>query len=157
MLAYDELVLATGAAPFVPPVPGHDLAGCFVYRTIEDLEAIREAAPAATQSAPSSAAGCSASRRPTPCVQLGLETHVVEMAPRLMPVQVDEAGGAMLVRHIEELGVTVHTGAATSGSLGRDGRGAPGWRSPTAACSTPTSSSSPPASGRATRWPGPPA
>ena len=38
------LVLATGAAPFVPPVPGHDLPGCFVYRTIEDLEAIREAA-----------------------------------------------------------------------------------------------------------------
>ena len=43
-LHYDELVLATGAAPFVPPVPGHDLDGCFVYRTIEDLEAIRDAA-----------------------------------------------------------------------------------------------------------------
>ena len=37
VIAYDELVLATGAAPFVPPVPGHDLEGCFVYRTIEDL------------------------------------------------------------------------------------------------------------------------
>ncbi|HSE55642.1 MAG TPA: FAD-dependent oxidoreductase, partial [Nocardioidaceae bacterium] len=36
-LSYDVLVLATGAAPFVPPVPGHDLEGCFVYRTIEDL------------------------------------------------------------------------------------------------------------------------
>ena len=47
VLAYDELVLATGAAPFVPPVPGHDLPGCFVYRTIEDLEAIREAAAGA--------------------------------------------------------------------------------------------------------------
>ena len=48
VIAYDELVLATGAAPFVPPVPGHDLDGCFVYRTIEDLEAIREAASTAT-------------------------------------------------------------------------------------------------------------
>ena len=46
-LAYDDLVLATGAAPFVPPVPGHDLPGCFVYRTIEDLQAIREAASGA--------------------------------------------------------------------------------------------------------------
>ena len=46
VLKYDELVLATGAAPFVPPVPGHDLSGTFVYRTIEDLEAIREAAAA---------------------------------------------------------------------------------------------------------------
>jgi nitrite reductase (NADH) large subunit len=40
---YDTLVLATGSRPFVPPVPGHDLDGCFVYRTIEDLEAIRSA------------------------------------------------------------------------------------------------------------------
>ena len=51
VLAYDELVLATGAAPFVPPVPGRDLPGCFVYRTIEDLEAIREPRPARPRSA----------------------------------------------------------------------------------------------------------
>src|SRR5512143_2007451 len=38
---YDALVLATGSYPFVPPVPGRDAAGCFVYRTIEDLDAIR--------------------------------------------------------------------------------------------------------------------
>ncbi len=42
-IAFDVLVLATGAGPFVPPVPGRDLDGCFVYRTIEDLEAIRDA------------------------------------------------------------------------------------------------------------------
>src|SRR3990170_3817566 len=41
---YDALVLATGSTPFVPPVPGHDATGCFVYRTIEDLEAITAAA-----------------------------------------------------------------------------------------------------------------
>ncbi len=39
---YDTLVLATGSYPFVPPVPGKDAAGCFVYRTIEDLLAIEE-------------------------------------------------------------------------------------------------------------------
>ena len=38
IVAYDELVLATGSYPFVPPIPGHDLPGCFVYRTIDDLE-----------------------------------------------------------------------------------------------------------------------
>ena len=40
VLAYDKLVLATGSSPFVPPVPGHDRVDCFVYRTIEDLEAM---------------------------------------------------------------------------------------------------------------------
>jgi nitrite reductase (NADH) large subunit len=55
-------------------------------------------------------------------LQLGLQTHVVEMAPRLMPVQLDQAGGAALVRHIEGLGVTVHTGVRTEAIEGVDGK-----------------------------------
>src|SRR4051812_27104871 len=43
-IPYDALVLATGSYPFVPPVPGHELPGCFVYRTLDDLDAIRTAA-----------------------------------------------------------------------------------------------------------------
>ncbi|HEX5359511.1 MAG TPA: FAD-dependent oxidoreductase, partial [Fluviicoccus sp.] len=44
VVPFDKLVLATGSYPFVPPVPGNDREGCLVYRTIEDLEAIRDAA-----------------------------------------------------------------------------------------------------------------
>ena len=54
--------------------------------------------------------------------QLGLETHVVELAPRLMAVQVDDAGGRTLTRHIDKLGLTVHTGAMTEAVLGDEGR-----------------------------------
>jgi nitrite reductase (NADH) large subunit len=43
-IAYDKLVFATGSAAFVPPIPGRERERCFVYRTIEDLEAIRAAA-----------------------------------------------------------------------------------------------------------------
>ena len=53
-------------------------------------------------------------------VQLGLETNVVEMAPRLMPVQLDGAAGSTLVRHVEKLGVTVHTGVLTEEIEGGD-------------------------------------
>ncbi|WP_110182201.1 nitrite reductase large subunit NirB [Nocardioides solisilvae] len=116
---YDALVLATGAAPFVPPVPGRDLPGCFVYRTIEDLDAIRDAAATAT-SGVVIGGGLLGLEAANALVQLGLETHVVEMAPRLMPVQLDEAGGRTLVRHVEGLGVTVHTGAATEAVLGEE-------------------------------------
>ncbi|WP_182525442.1 nitrite reductase large subunit NirB [Nocardioides dongkuii] len=123
VLVYDELVLATGAAPFVPPVPGHDLPGCFVYRTVEDLEAIREAAGAATVGAVVGG-GLLGLEAANALAQLGLETHVVEMAPRLMAVQVDDAGGAVLTRHIEKLGLSVHTGARTSAVLEQDGRAA---------------------------------
>ena len=120
-LAYDELVLATGAAPFVPPIPGRDLEGCFVYRTVEDLEAIREAAAGASVGAVVGGGllGLEAAKALS---DLGLETHVVEMAPRLMAVQVDDAGGATLTRHVERLGLHVHTGATTSEVLGEGGR-----------------------------------
>lgn len=120
-LAYDELVLATGAAPFVPPIPGRDLDGCFVYRTIEDLEAIREAAAGAVVGAVVGG-GLLGLEAANALSGLGLETHVVEMAPRLMAVQVDDAGGATLTRHVEKLGLQVHTGAMTSEVLGTDGR-----------------------------------
>jgi len=48
VIDYDKIVLATGSYPFVPPVPGHDRERCLVYRTIEDLEAIAEAAERST-------------------------------------------------------------------------------------------------------------
>jgi nitrite reductase (NADH) large subunit len=117
VLGYDRLVLATGAAPFVPPVPGRDLDGCFTYRTIEDLQAIRAAAAHATAGVVVGG-GLLGLEAANALHQLGLETHVVEMAPRLMPVQVDDAGGATLVRHVERLGLRVHTGAATEAITG---------------------------------------
>jgi nitrite reductase (NADH) large subunit len=114
---YDVLVLATGAAPFVPPVEGRGTAGCFVYRTIEDLAAIKAASEAAT-SGIVIGGGLLGLEAANALVQLGLDTHVVEMAPRLMPVQLDDAAGRTLVRHIERLGVTVHTGVLTEEILG---------------------------------------
>ncbi|HSV39197.1 MAG TPA: nitrite reductase large subunit NirB, partial [Nocardioidaceae bacterium] len=119
--SYDALVLATGARPFVPPIPGHDLDGCFVYRTIEDLEAIREASKTATNGIVIGG-GLLGLEAANALVQLGLQTHVVEMAPRLMPVQLDPAGGASLNRLISNLGVQVHTGAKTQGVADDDGK-----------------------------------
>ncbi|SFW92542.1 nitrite reductase large subunit NirB [Amycolatopsis australiensis] len=115
--AYDALVLATGSRPFVPPVPGHDLPGCFVYRTIEDLDAIRAAAldkpGRGRRSAVVIGGGLLGLEAAKALRDMGLSPHVVEMAPRLMPLQVDEGGGALLRRLITGLDVTVHTGTST--------------------------------------------
>src|SRR6266704_1964255 len=110
---YDELVLATGSYPFVPPVPGKDLPGCFVYRTIDDLEALTAYATGRGTGVVIGG-GLLGLEAANALRTLGLATHVVEFAPRLMPMQVDEAGGAMLRRHIEDLGLTVHTGRCAS-------------------------------------------
>ncbi|MFI9582238.1 nitrite reductase large subunit NirB [Streptomyces sp. NPDC052236] len=109
---YDTLVLATGSYPFVPPVPNKDAEGCFVYRTIEDLLAIEEYAKTATTGAV--VGGGLLGLEAAGALQgLGLKTHVVEFAPRLMPVQVDDGGGAALLRTIERMGLSVHTGTGT--------------------------------------------
>jgi nitrite reductase (NADH) large subunit len=107
VINYDKLVLATGSYPFVPPVPGHDRPQCLVYRTIEDLEAITKAAQNAKVGTVIGGGllGLEAAKA---LRDLGLETHVVEFAPRLMAVQLDEGGGEMLKRKIEDLGVSVH-------------------------------------------------
>ncbi|GAA2509194.1 nitrite reductase large subunit NirB [Streptomyces thermolineatus] len=112
VVPYDTLVLATGSYPFVPPVPGKDTTGCFVYRTVEDLLAIEEYAAGATCGAVVGG-GLLGLEAAGALKGLGLTTHVVEFAPRLMPVQVDEGGGAALRRTVEDMGVLVHTGVGT--------------------------------------------
>ena len=111
-IAYDKVVIASGSYPFVPPMPGHDREGCLVYRTIEDLEAITGAAKNAKTGVVVGGGllGLEAAKALT---DLGLETHVVEFAPRLMAVQLDEGGAAMLRSKIEALGVTIHTSKNT--------------------------------------------
>ncbi len=111
-LEYDVLVIATGSYPFVPPLPGRDRAHCHVYRTIEDLEDIRSSATGARVGAVIGGGllGLEAAKA---LRDLGLETHVVEFAPRLMALQVDDGGGAMLRRKIEAIGVRVHTAKNT--------------------------------------------
>jgi nitrite reductase (NADH) large subunit len=109
---YDKLVLATGSYPFVPPIPGRDRRGCFVYRSIEDLEVIRVAGRRA-RIGTVIGGGLLGLEAAKALKDLGLETHVVEFAPRLMAVQLDDAGGRVLRRQIEALGVHVHTGKST--------------------------------------------
>lgn len=113
VIPYDKLVLATGSYPFVPPVPGHERAQCLVYRTIEDLEAIKAAAEKSKIGTVVGGGllGLEAAKALT---DLGLETHVVEFAPRLMAVQLDDGGGAMLKHKIQALGVKVHLNKNTS-------------------------------------------
>ena len=108
VLAYDKLVFATGSRPFVPPLPGRERADCFVYRTIEDLEAMRECGARSTTGVVIGG-GLLGLECAKALVDHGLQTHVVEFAPRLMAVQVDDGGARVLRGRIEALGVTVHT------------------------------------------------
>lgn len=107
VIPYDKLILATGSRPFVPSIPGTDKKGVFVYRTLEDLEAIKQYSKKATRAAVLGGGllGLEAAKA---LLDLGLETHVVEFASRLMPRQLDEAGATMLKQELEKLGINIH-------------------------------------------------
>ncbi len=123
-VSYDALVLATGSVPFVPPVPGRDLPGCHVYRTLDDLDDIRATVSAASRPGRHSGmvlgGGLLGLEAANALRGMGVSPHVVELAPRLMPIQVDDGGAGLLKRLVEKLDLTVHTGTSAS-SIERDG------------------------------------
>ncbi|GCE37597.1 nitrite reductase large subunit NirB [Rhodococcus sp. USK10] len=124
VVGYDALVMATGSYPFVPPIPGHDRPECFVYRTLADLDGIRKRADAAGPGAVGVVVGGGllGLEAANALKLMGMTPHVVEFAPRLMPLQVDEGGGALLANLVTDLGLTVHTGVGTAGiTEGPDG------------------------------------
>ncbi|MFG0264172.1 MAG: FAD-dependent oxidoreductase [Rhodopirellula sp. JB055] len=120
---YDHLVLATGSFPWVPPISGVKSPGVFVYRTVDDLEAIRRFVD--TRNAKTSAVigggllGLEAAKVIT---DLGLATTILEVAPGLMPRQLDAAGAKVLKEKVESLGVDVHVTRRTKGIVARDGK-----------------------------------
>ncbi|MET8982237.1 FAD-dependent oxidoreductase [Streptomyces sp. NPDC004539] len=109
---YDALVLATGSRPFVPPVPGHGLPGCFTYRTLDDLDAIRAAAVPG-RAGVVVGGGLLGLEAAGALRALGMRPHVVELAPRLLPLQTDEGAGRVLGELVRGLGVAVHCAVAT--------------------------------------------
>ncbi|MFG2877589.1 nitrite reductase large subunit NirB [Streptomyces sp. NPDC048337] len=121
VVAYDALVLATGSYPFVPPIEGADAEGCFTYRTLDDVEALTAYAGRA-RTGVVIGGGLLGLEAAGALRTLGLTTHVVEFAPRLMPLQVDDGGAAALRATIESMGVAVHTGVGAAG-VGTDGDG----------------------------------
>ncbi|HEX5653564.1 MAG TPA: nitrite reductase large subunit NirB [Chitinophagaceae bacterium] len=120
MEQYDYLVMATGSSAFVPAIPGVDKLGVFIYRTIEDLELMKDWAKKSKKGAVIGGGllGLEAAKA---MLDLGVsDTHVIEFAPRLMPRQIDDAGSRLLQSRLENLGLTIHVSKNTSAITGED-------------------------------------
>jgi nitrite reductase (NADH) large subunit len=119
-IPYDKLIIATGSRPFVPPIPGTDLYGVFVFRTLEDCTSIAKWAKH-SKTAAVIGGGLLGLEAAKGVMTHGPAVHVIEMAPHLMAVQVDAQGGAILGKTIAALGVTAHTSKATVELLSDEG------------------------------------
>ncbi|MBX3256639.1 MAG: NAD(P)/FAD-dependent oxidoreductase [Chitinophagaceae bacterium] len=104
---YDKLILATGSSPFVPPIENKDLPGVFVYRTLNDLVAIKEYIRPQHKAvvAGGGILGLEAARA---LVNMGLQTSVVEIASHIMARQLDEEGAAILQHHLSKVSLQVY-------------------------------------------------
>jgi ferredoxin-nitrate reductase len=114
---YDDLVLATGSRPFVPPVPGADLPGVHVFRTRADAHAILDAAHSAERAVVIGGGllGLEAARA---LRERGVRTSVVHLADRLMEQQLDGPAASLLERAVRDLRIGVRTAARTQALLG---------------------------------------
>lgn len=123
---YDYLVLATGSSAFVPPIKGVEKEGVFVYRTIEDLEGMLAYAAKLKAKNPNAKAavlggGLLGLEAGKAVMDMGLEPHIVEFAPKLMPRQLDSRSSQVLQLKLESIGLNIHLSKATNQILGDDG------------------------------------
>ncbi len=119
-VAYDRLVIATGSAPFIIPVPGKDLPGVVTYRDLDDTNAMIGAA-AKGGSAVVIGGGLLGLEAAAGLRLRGMDVTVVHLAGHLMERQLDEAAGYLLQRDLERRGIQVLLKASTQAIIG-DGR-----------------------------------
>ena len=122
---YDKLVIATGSSAFVPPMGGISAEGgrlregVFVFRTLDDCNAISEYA-ARCKKAVVIGGGLLGLESARGLLERGLEVHVVHLMSHLMELQLDPRGGAILQRTLEGMGLRVHLGKSTREVLGEE-------------------------------------
>ncbi|TRX59008.1 nitrite reductase large subunit [Fulvivirga sp. M361] len=114
---YDTLILATGSSPLVPPIDGVNKVGVFVYRTLEDLNNIMAYGTKA-KSAAVLGGGLLGLEAAKALMDMGLKTHVIEFASRLMPRQLDDTGAEILKNQLEDIGLSIHLNKNTTALLG---------------------------------------
>jgi nitrite reductase (NADH) large subunit len=120
-VAYDKLVLATGSRPFVPPVAGLALPGVCAFRTIADLDLMRDAARNARTNGGRAVVvggGLLGLEAAVGLMKRGMTVTVLHLMPTLMERQLDEAAGLLLQRDLQGTGLTILTRAQTEAIAG---------------------------------------
>jgi len=123
VLAYDKLVLATGASPIVPPIEGTDLTNVFRLSRPDEAIAIREAAVhGKAKRAVVIGGGLIGMETAEALAALGVQVTMLEMMAHVLPTQLDFETAAFLTKHLASQGVEVRVSEPASKLLGEDGR-----------------------------------
>ncbi|SFR39502.1 nitrite reductase large subunit NirB [Litoreibacter janthinus] len=119
IVPYDKLLIATGSAPFIIPVPGKDLPGVVAYRDLDDTNAMIEASQKGGK-AVVIGGGLLGLEAAAGLAERGMDVTVLHLMGHLMERQLDEAAGFLLRRDLEKRGIKVKCRASTTAILGTD-------------------------------------
>jgi nitrite reductase (NADH) large subunit len=115
--SYDRLLLATGGRSFVPPFEGVDLQGVFALRSLDDALAIKRYAEQVSSVAVIGG-GLLGLETARALLAPGRRVSVIEIAPHLLPRQLDVTGAQVLQARLEAMGLHIYTGASTHSIMG---------------------------------------
>ena len=108
---YEELIIATGASPVLPPVEGTDLDGVTTFKHEEDLNRILNQVDSEVEEAVVVGAGAIGIEMSQALNEAGLETHLVDMEDSILPHLLDAEMVAEGEEQLEDLGINLHLGA----------------------------------------------
>ncbi len=116
---YDKLLIASGSHSFVPPIDGHKKKNIFTLRNIEDAKKIHEKA-INSEKGVVIGGGLLGLESAYNLKKTGLETTVIEVFDNLLPKQLDEKGGKVLQKILEEKGLKFQVGADVNKFKGKE-------------------------------------
>jgi phenylglyoxylate dehydrogenase epsilon subunit len=109
-LAYERLLLATGAAPDIPPIPGLRECPHYKLRTIDDAVKLRKATKKSS-SAIVLGGGLIGMHAAENMAKAGLKVTVVEMLQQILPGYFDQQAAGLIQKVFTENGVKILTGS----------------------------------------------
>lgn len=120
-LPYDKLVLATGARPVIPPVPGRELRNIYTLHGVHDAEGIRQfLAEDRARDVVLVGGGLISVEMTRALAMRGCRLTIVELRPQILPI-LDWEMARLLEQHLEANGVRVMTGTTVTGFRGTGG------------------------------------
>ncbi|NMC59291.1 MAG: FAD-dependent oxidoreductase [Candidatus Methanofastidiosa archaeon] len=116
-IKYDILVIASGAKPVIPPIPGIELKGVYFLNSLEDALQISNALKS-TKRPTIIGAGAIGLEMAHAFLKKGLEVRVIEMKDHLLPNILDKDMGDIVYDYLKSLKMEIHTSTVASSLIG---------------------------------------